>query len=34
VASVAERVAELRGQTVIEVADASTANARSLFGLP
>ena len=34
VASVAERVAELRGQTVLEVADASTANARRLFALP
>ena len=34
VASVAERVAELRGQTVTEVAHASTANARSLFALP
>ena len=34
VASVAERVAELRGQTVVEVADASTANARRLFALP
>ena len=34
VTSVAERVAELRGQTVMEVAEASTANARSLFALP
>jgi TatD DNase family protein len=34
VASVAERVAELRGQTVMEVAEASTANARNLFALP
>ena len=34
VASVAERVAELRGQNLLEVADASTANARRLFALP
>ena len=34
VASVAERVAELRGQSLSEVADASTANARRLFALP
>jgi TatD DNase family protein len=34
VASVASRVAELRGQSLAAVAQASTANARALFGLP
>ena len=34
VASVAERVAVLRGQTLKDVADASTSNARRLFALP
>ncbi|MFM1900161.1 MAG: hypothetical protein RLZZ216_737 [Cyanobacteriota bacterium] len=34
VAAVAQRVAELRGQTVEEVAERSTANARQLFALP
>lgn len=34
VASVAQRVAELREQSVMDVAEASTANARRLFALP
>ena len=34
VAAVAARVAELRGQSLDEVATTSTANARRLFGLP
>ena len=31
---VASRIAELRGQSLLSVAQASTANARNLFGLP
>jgi len=34
VKAVAERVADLRGQTLEQVASASTANARRLFALP
>ncbi|MBM5804057.1 MAG: deoxyribonuclease, partial [Cyanobacteria bacterium K_DeepCast_35m_m2_155] len=34
VAAVAQRVAELRGQTLQEVAITSTRNAAALFGLP
>ena len=34
VAAVAERVAELRGETLTEVANTSSANAARLFGLP
>jgi len=34
VAAVAARVAELRGETIEQVAAASTANATALFSLP
>jgi len=34
VAAVADRVAQLRGQSLSSIADSTTANARRLFGLP